>query len=1019
MSEQDPDMDLQEIEDTIRRANLGREPLSKNDDVLHLLISIVNMSDHTEIPNFYLRFTSCAVALYRGYPESVDVFFNLSFYSVLLAALRYPVPDVVKNALTLVLLMCQKRSIAVLCDLGILEVIRHLQSPDYQIRKVVLDILAVVIEGDNYEPFTQVYHVLLYPFFNPETDYDNSTLCTLAKYIRRIIPSVGIGFLTYDIIYRFATACRNDRFKNCLMEMINLLGAYIGIFTDAVVNAIPLQFFEDLLFSPAGWNKKLQSIVLSVLSYYRDSEVSPDIYNRVFYLLNRLLIQRPLAICEIIDMLDDYTQEEKLPADENEILLTRLLSVASHSAALPWVQDLFLTYLSAGTPYFLTAQRILTSRVMQAMATVPFSRETEMGWKHKVATKYQATVGSTLEDPRIQELTASFRNLGLAYASDRGIQQSELFEYTVCIDGFPRHVVPKCKSFSRTVKTSIKIIFPDGLTLSLPLHEKIFRLRFLYYHLTVALIPISLVNYNDQSYAEMVANINRSPASPIISMMAEVSPPPELRACPHKFYYLQGERLVELSDEICIGELFFRAPLSINLTIISRADNVTKFLVPYYPFSSPTAVLTPYSTPFFHLVDPPVDTTLYDTQLMIRYSYPTESLFPSNTRVFVLTNSRWFGYHVRLYTANMYLLPLQCKVEIYEGEFHKKIDIPVPNTVRVPVRRDHVLEDGKLALRNFGISSTLIKFYFHGELGLGKGPTCEFLVSFSDALSRSIFNDDPCSRIFGTYASDENISLIAILLARAFIAGTNINLHLSKHFFDLMRERPNEFTGASAALQRLNAIDPEQFIILTTSQLIGMPFEHSVFTFPTGERIINTEADRDEFITLVASCICGDKYRERVRPIFIHAFGSVFSRYGDSAYQHLADLLSNDELVILLDGTVIMTTEDVERGIIAGEGYSEVSQQIVQLRNLLGNMNREQQMKFLRFVTAREVLPAGGLRALNPPLTVIPFVVDSPDSHLPTSRTCHHVLSLPRYSTAEILETKVRAILDVNDFGIV
>jgi hypothetical protein len=180
---------------------------------------------------------------------------------------------------------------------------------------------------------------------------------------------------------------------------------------------------------------------------------------------------------------------------------------------------------------------------------------------------------------------------------------------------------------------------------------------------------------------------------------------------------------------------------------------------------------------------------------------------------------------------------------------------------------------------------------------------------------------------------------------------------------------------------------------------------------------MKNEADEAEYVSLVASYTCGSKSRERVRSVFIRAFGAVFPNYGDEACECLADLMSNEELMVLFDGTIVMSQEDIEVGLKAGKGYSEVPPRINQLRSPVADMSREEQGKFLRFAMAREALPVGWLRKLAPPLHVVPLEVDSPDTYFPISRTCTHMLCLPCYSSREILKEKILTVLDVITFG--
>ncbi len=62
------------------------------------------------------------------------------------------------------------------------------------------------------------------------------------------------------------------------------------------------------------------------------------------------------------------------------------------------------------------------------------------------------------------------------------------------------------------------------------------------------------------------------------------------------------------------------------------------------------------------------------------------------------------------------------------------------------------------------------------------------------------------------------------------------------------------------------------------------------------------------------------------------------------------------------------------------------------------------------FVTGSPALPLGGLRNLNPRLTIVkrtPEAGRSPDECLPTVMTCTNYLKLPDYSNYEIAKERI------------
>jgi E3 ubiquitin-protein ligase TRIP12 len=125
---------------------------------------------------------------------------------------------------------------------------------------------------------------------------------------------------------------------------------------------------------------------------------------------------------------------------------------------------------------------------------------------------------------------------------------------------------------------------------------------------------------------------------------------------------------------------------------------------------------------------------------------------------------------------------------------------------------------------------------------------------------------------------------------------------------------------------------------------------------------------------------------------------------------------SLEELELLLNGDPMVesaaqwTPEALQEVIQADHGYSLASRTLRSLLEVLGEMSPHERRLFLQFVTGSPRLPLGGLRALQPRLTVVrkehvpPL---TPDHYLPSVMTCANYLKLPDYSSKEILRTRL------------
>ncbi|XP_055852199.1 E3 ubiquitin-protein ligase TRIP12 isoform X2 [Episyrphus balteatus] len=92
-------------------------------------------------------------------------------------------------------------------------------------------------------------------------------------------------------------------------------------------------------------------------------------------------------------------------------------------------------------------------------------------------------------------------------------------------------------------------------------------------------------------------------------------------------------------------------------------------------------------------------------------------------------------------------------------------------------------------------------------------------------------------------------------------------------------------------------------------------------------------------------------------------------------------------------------------------GFSQDSQAIQFLFDILASYNSEEQRLFLQFVTGSPRLPTGGFKSLTPPLTIVRKTLDTdqnPNDYLPSVMTCVNYLKLPEYSSYEVMRTKLK-----------
>ncbi|XP_039958077.1 uncharacterized protein LOC120773217 isoform X1 [Bactrocera tryoni] len=92
-------------------------------------------------------------------------------------------------------------------------------------------------------------------------------------------------------------------------------------------------------------------------------------------------------------------------------------------------------------------------------------------------------------------------------------------------------------------------------------------------------------------------------------------------------------------------------------------------------------------------------------------------------------------------------------------------------------------------------------------------------------------------------------------------------------------------------------------------------------------------------------------------------------------------------------------------------GFTQDSQAIQYLYDILSSYNRDEQRLFLQFVTGSPRLPTGGFKSLSPQLTIVRKTFDgnqNPNDYLPSVMTCVNYLKLPDYSSREVMRQKLK-----------
>ena len=390
-----------------------------------------------------------------------------------------------------------------------------------------------------------------------------------------------------------------------------------------------------------------------------------------------------------------------------------------------------------------------------------------------------------------------------------------------------------------------------------------------------------------------------------------------------------------------------------------------------------------------HLAAPSLTAGLYSEAISLFYNYPFLFTFEARSLAFKLSG---FDLPAVLHTITTTFTDINDRRRL--------------STMRMKIHanRAKIMEDGKKVLAK--LPGTLrIEVDFVGEMGVGVGPTQEFYTLLSREFCRPSVglwrNEDPSSEFCyckkGLFpspaASPKDMRLFGILCAKALAASCLIDVPLSDAFFRVLKgERISIDDVDETFAQSLKAKEG----------LIGLDF-----TYPGlpnfelkrgGSKIDVTEANVKEYVKLITDYTVGSGLRN-ILDAFRQGFSSVIPFESTILFQ------PSEMSVVLCGFEEKWTVESLQQNVGLEHGYTAESKEIKILFEVLSEMEQDQRMLFLKFVTGSTRLPIGGLGALRPKLTVARK--DEDDTHLPSVMTCTNYFKMPPYSTKEIMKEKI------------
>ncbi|XP_020611050.1 E3 ubiquitin-protein ligase TRIP12-like isoform X1 [Orbicella faveolata] len=387
------------------------------------------------------------------------------------------------------------------------------------------------------------------------------------------------------------------------------------------------------------------------------------------------------------------------------------------------------------------------------------------------------------------------------------------------------------------------------------------------------------------------------------------------------------------------------------------------------------------------------------------------------------------------------------------------------------VSRVGLLDQAEKLIGDLGSSQSVLEIQYEGEVGTGLGPTLEFYALISQEFQRADlemwrgermlppgrtgFGDDvsyvyspsglypaPMSRIAKVASVTKLCSKFQFLgkfLARAIMDFRILDIPFCQILYKWLLNQEGtldlgdlaavdsvlaqSLTQLQQVVQKKRQLEQDSSHTADSRQLAvesltldGTPIEDLGLSFALpghpdielkrgGKDMTVTIHDLEEYVKLVVQWTLVTGVRRQMDAL----------REGFNSVLPLSNLtsFSYTEMELVLCGNVAekWDIKCLVESCRPDHGYTHDSRAVKILFEILSCYTQEEQRLFLQFVTGSPRLPVGGLRSLNPPLTIVRKSFEPPlcaDNYLPSVMTCVNYLKLPDYSSKEIMASKLK-----------
>lgn len=373
----------------------------------------------------------------------------------------------------------------------------------------------------------------------------------------------------------------------------------------------------------------------------------------------------------------------------------------------------------------------------------------------------------------------------------------------------------------------------------------------------------------------------------------------------------------------------------------------------------------------------------------------------------------------RLHT---HILDFDVKRRYFRQELDKLKDSIRGDDLAVHVKRTNVFDDSFRELNRRSIDDWKHRFYivFEGEEGQDAGG---LLREWYMIISKEIFNPgyalfmiNPGDRV--TYMPNPSshcnhnhltyFKFIGHIIAKAIFDNKFLDCYFTRAFYKHILGVPVKYTDMESVdnefYKNLVSILESDIDTFGVDLYFGIDINEFGITQsrdlkPNGRNLKVTNENKIEYVRLVCQEKMIGSIRQQVSS-FLEGFYEIIPK-------SLISIFNEQELELLISGLPEIDLEDLKRN-TEYHKYTTNSLQIQWFWRALKSFDKEDQAKFLQFVTGTSKVPLQGfskLEGMNGPQKFQIHRDDRDTSRLPCAHTCFNQLDLPAYENFEKLRT--------------